>query len=755
MTMCRTIFVGLALTLAGGCGHAPPAARETVAEPVRRRPPEGPMPDGKACVGQVEQVERATTGKDPQDRLKQAERLVATLRPWPGTSTVAKPLAACRERAERALRALATVVHRQAQQTREQAAYEQAERLYRLYLEIFSDGSDGYTLAFYHAECLYQLERWVEAAEAYARVAKQDLKGKYAKEAAYAAVICHKNALNLRAEAEMSPRRPSGSPSFKPEPIPGGEKKLLEAFATYLKLVPDAPERVNILYRQARIYYEHNHYDRAIALFSVIVTRHPGHELAVYAANLLLDSLNILKRYDELGRWVDQLLKQPALAKGELGETLTKLKLGFGRRTAEELVKAGKHRECGERYLQLAQSSPANPRWTELMYNAGICFEAAKLFDRAIAAYQVLIRVRPQSPLARRALRMLGQIHEAQGRASDAALCYERFARLYPGEAPVAPDALERAIGLRLKQGEVAQARADAALFAKYYGARKRFVARAARLIFEVGPARGGQPAAALRYYTDYLKRWGKDGGVELEVRAEVRVGIAQWQRSCPVKATQGACIRTRSDRRRERLGVPTRCGPETVEEVAVVERRRAVVEQARAHLDRALARSGPGIRDDAARLALAWAGFHRAEEQLEAFLRVGFPKKLDFSSQQPHRARRSSLALASYLKVIEQRQAGPGVAAMARIGQLYSRFADEIGAAPVGNPPLPRGLKGKKARREFLRSFVDVFCDTVEDRAEPLRQKARQAFEACVQKARELKVDSAWSRLCAAELGP
>ena len=67
---------------------------------------------------------------------------------------------------------------------------------------------------------------------------------------------------------------------------------MIAAFDTYIKYVPDAPELVTIKYRKARIYYEYNHFDEASPLFEDIVDKHPKHELAIYSANLLLDTLN-------------------------------------------------------------------------------------------------------------------------------------------------------------------------------------------------------------------------------------------------------------------------------------------------------------------------------------------------------------------------------------------------------------------------------------------------------------------------------
>src|SRR5207302_5380927 len=90
---------------------------------------------------------------------------------------------------------------------------------------------------------------------------------------------------------------------FEPLAIPEYQKKMIGAFDTYIKYVPDAPELVTIKYRKARIYYEYNHFDEAIKLFQDIVDKHSKDELAVYSANLMLDSLNAQGRQKDVVAW--------------------------------------------------------------------------------------------------------------------------------------------------------------------------------------------------------------------------------------------------------------------------------------------------------------------------------------------------------------------------------------------------------------------------------------------------------------------
>jgi len=107
-----------------------------------------------------------------------------------------------------------------------------------------------------------------------------DPKGKYVKEAAYAAVLAWKNALNIDDSGAMPDK---DKKDLKPRQIPAGQQKMIAAFDTYIKYVPDAPELVKIKYRKARIFYDYNHFDDAVKLFRDIVDHHVNDELAIYS----------------------------------------------------------------------------------------------------------------------------------------------------------------------------------------------------------------------------------------------------------------------------------------------------------------------------------------------------------------------------------------------------------------------------------------------------------------------------------------
>ena len=79
--------------------------------------------------------------------------------------------------------------------------------------------------------------------------------------------------------------------------------------------MPSSPELAAIKYRRARLLYDRDHLEEAAPLFWQLVEQHPDSELAVYAGNLHLDSLNALKRRGEVCAAARTLAEGPLAAR--------------------------------------------------------------------------------------------------------------------------------------------------------------------------------------------------------------------------------------------------------------------------------------------------------------------------------------------------------------------------------------------------------------------------------------------------------
>jgi hypothetical protein len=126
-------------------------------------------------------------------------------------------------------------------------------------------------------------------------------------------VLAAKNA--LEAEGQKIDTPGSHVPPFNPPPLSAADRRLLAAFDLYVAHVSASPELPAIEYRRARLLYDRDHLAEAAPLFWRLVERHPGSELAVYAANLHLDALNALDRKAEVCAGGRKLLAGPLAAR--------------------------------------------------------------------------------------------------------------------------------------------------------------------------------------------------------------------------------------------------------------------------------------------------------------------------------------------------------------------------------------------------------------------------------------------------------
>jgi len=300
-------------------------------------PPEAPPPETTPftpddCTRQVQAITGLFRSRPEErdDQLREIRRLAAMYDRVKAMGTAPATLEqSCAKPLRDLTKELALLLHKRAQKHKDNRGRVIVEQLYRSYLDRFADQRDATELGFYHGEVLWTLERWREAANRYQWVAERDPDGKFAREAAYAAMLAWKNVL----DGDRSAASGEVDAGLSPRPLTDDERGLLAAMDRYLAIVPPAGDRVQVEYRRARIYYDHNLFVEAIPLFQAVVDGQPEHELALYSANLVLDSLNALGRNRDLLRRVDSYLANPALMKDqEFADQLAAIKTELTRR---------------------------------------------------------------------------------------------------------------------------------------------------------------------------------------------------------------------------------------------------------------------------------------------------------------------------------------------------------------------------------------------------------------------------------------
>jgi tetratricopeptide (TPR) repeat protein len=770
----------------------------------------------RLCEWQNKILRNTLSGGNKKDQVQELKRLGNVYEAMVKKEGVKKDvMAECKNSFHDTGKELALIWHKEAQRTKNSDTYQLAGMVYKEFLSHFSAEKDTPEITFYYGEILWQMNAWKEAAEVYTRVVELDPKGKYVKESAYAAVLAWKNALNIDDSGEgVDKDKQKEKDVTKPRQIPEYQQKMIGAFDTYIKYVPDAPELVKIKYRKARIFYEYNHFEEAIKLFADIVDHHVNDELAIYSANLLLDCLNIMKRYKELLATVEKYLGNPVLMKDqEFRKQMVMLKTDSLVVEAKQYEKDKNYKECGISFIAAAETIPDHKDHAQRLYNAGLCFQNARLIGQAIKAREQLIKDHPKDTLSQRALFQIASGYHQLAYYSEAAKRYEEFANKFPGENQ-AFTALGNAYSFRIGLGEFDKAVEDMNSFVKYYSNKKP--ADTANVVFQMSEVYEKQKKTEelSRHLDAYLKKWGAKGGIDKQILANFKLGEIAWTKSCPQEGVNGACIKV--DRvvmdgkrkaiyvinkgikdKKKKLKEPlrTQCGPPTSAKITVFDRSSKLASEgqrrfsevlklwAKGDAEKKLQSQVPNAGEAAARaifmrFAVAGAAFYQSEQVYEQFLRVKFPAGLDF--QQPTQYDKPKVAEAKKKKYedsskkfmvyltdktkLAERLAGPSKDKKGMYDFVLDYHVAHwtiAGSARIGQvfadfvnqlytAEIPKDLK---VQDEWGNRPREIFCDALVDKAEPIEFKATTGYDLCLQAATKESWFNEWSSMCEVEL--
>ncbi|MFO0681416.1 MAG: tetratricopeptide repeat protein [Sandaracinus sp.] len=479
-----------------------------------------------------------------------------------------------------------------------------AGQLYRLLTERFPDMEQLqfpdidrrdwptlYRVQYFYAELLWRMENWGECGPAFDRVVELNPQGEFTSDAAYAAVLCYNSLYQQqysaterdtragsttgrtesasssggrggrggrrggRRGAQTEEAAPAGPPAARE--LTATEQGMLGAFTRFVCYVADSDELPTVKYRRARIYYESNHYEEAAVLFRDIAFNHPTSELGEFAANLYLDSLNTIYTRDQNSACVNEISENiEPLAQlycntqeahdthADLCEVLDNLRCGVLRLRAESLQHDHQYRDAAQLYVSIAREHAECGQRDQMLWNAAINYESARLLGRAIQVRQALINNFGTSELARRAIYLVGANYHALAIYSSAADWYERFAREYAGEdgsscteaertagtCAIAYVALENAVFFRLGLGQEDQAIADAELYERNY--RRTRARETSQVIFSLGSIyeRRQDWLHVFTHYHDFLHDYGRSALPHEVIRANVQMGRAKYE---------------------------------------------------------------------------------------------------------------------------------------------------------------------------------------------------------------------------------
>ena len=651
-------------------------------------------------------------GTDQVSIIKEVKRLVTLWTKAKGAQDAEPQRVAKDEKAiEELLRSMSVTYHRQALRTKADADYAVAYELYRDYVNAFPEGDNAYLMTFYFAELLYKLKKWEESAHNYERVLELQADGEFTKDAAHGTVLAYKKLLLDERQPAKRGDEKSAEEQGVPQPLPltTNHERFIKACDLYSRYVKDSEFLVDIIYDGARVYYDHNQFDKAVPRFKQISEDHVEHRLAVYAANLLLDTYALQKDYKVLNAQVDIFLKLYTEERDpQFYATLIRLKeqstfnecLGL-EKDKNWLVAAKCFRDYSKRFPEAKDLDKA-------LWNAALNFERAKRMEDAIQMRLALVNSASESELVPKALYRIGTALHALAIYSQASRFYEIFADQFSKDDN-AQQALQNAAVFRQGLGQYDKALADYHKYLSLVGKNKK---KSADVFFNMGTIyeRQGEWKKMVDHFNKYLREYAKYGKPGQRFQAYTKIGNA-YQKQRNERAAQKAY------------------------ETCFLQFNKLSVDKMK------------GVGQDGL-AAVAEARFQMGEAIYAEFSAF----KLNL---RPHRnlkkfvtqmgtliSKRTTLitrAQTIYEEVIKYGSANWAIAALTRIGQMYQQLANDIYNAP--------------APGSFTADQKEVFKGEMAERGSTVETKAIDAYAVSLAKARELNWFNKWTELAEKQL--
>ena len=647
-----------------------------------------------------------------------------------------KAMEEARELSERTISKLAVDWHNEGRKTRDEPTFEFANAVYADYLTLFPTSPKAYDLRFFWAELLNDnLNKYEKAAGEYTTVfnidvekvkkggdKKEDKPGKYFTNSSYNAILAWSEVVK-KAETDGTIKPEAVTDPNKQLTIPPAKQSLLDACNNYLKYIEKGEKKVEIAYKAARIYYDYNHLDDAVARLSEIALKHPdykfedGSKAGEVAANLVLDSYNLIGDWQKVNDWARKFYAEDKLAQGPFRIELAKLIEQSTFKLINQLESKKDYAKAADAYMTFVTEWPKSELGEKAFHNGAINYFNAKMINKAIELRKQFIVKYPKSQYVPADVFALAEGYEAIADFEPAAKYYEFFADAYekskgPKKAKAGP-----------KKGDKDKKDAPEQVWEEQ---------KAQDALFNAGVFRDGlgNYKAALRNREKYLDLWPKSKDVEAVQKSilDLYEKMGQWN-----KVTKGL-----EDYEREYIKDPNKVLTAEGRIATIYETKQKNVKAARGVYQRISAyyeKLGKKQRADLEISALdgvAKASFLENEDDWKKYNAM----KLRWTKLQNIAELKSSILSKSnalqdiqktYTKTVAFKSADPAICALHKIGLAYDQLAEQL-----INFPVPKGLP-----EEVLIELRPQF----EQQAEPVKKNAAEAFTAVVTKSQELDV--------------
>lgn len=608
---------------------------------------------------------------------------------------------------------------------RAKAEYTIAAKAYEKYLERFPNTKNSYELRMGYANCLYFSLRYLEAATAYEKVRDSNLDDRFRQEAALSAIKSYEAHIDgeVAENRLVKPPLPTAKEKDpKEQPIPEIYRKLQNAFDYYVKSVPKSTEVPKMSYKAAEIPYRFYHYKEARPRFETVFKKYCKDPVAINSAQAILVTYQseATPNLDKMEEWAKHL------SSGKCGGGEAKKHAGGAQKllTGIRFVRAQKNFEIAEK-----------------LYKEGKKREAAPYYDKAAAAYLSLVKDKPKSSDADKALYNAAVAYEKSMRFDSATKIYERVFLEYK-DSPLASEAVwlsaenhrrffqfNKAVNNYLILADTPKFsshkhRNDAVLTSAELLEYDQNYQRAAKLYLRYADLPGVKPKDAASAYFQAGLIYGKMNNFSKMVKVmrdfPNRYGSVEGQKPRSVEAVYR--IAKAADKR-NLWSTAKKYYQMTLQEYTI-------------------------RRQPASGVAAEFAGeskFHLLEKDLEKFLKRScskLPLKRLAACEQKMSKEAINLKK-EYSSILRFGRAKWSLAAMYRFGTIYEHFAKTV-AEGYRTTPVPK--KVKRLGQEAMDIYADQVAQALEAKVGPLETESKKLYKECVDKSRSLGISNKYT---------
>jgi len=575
--------------------------------------------------------------------------------------------------------------HQAAQNSRALFSQNAALSAYNQYFKYFSNAAKAVEMQFFHAELLFDMEKYEEAARLYVWVAEKDSKGIYHEKAIVNSLLALEKDLPTPKQIEEKRGK-----SLETLPLDPPVQRFEKAAIRYIQAFPKGNKTNDIKRRLGVIYYGYNHFDEALNMFDQVIRENPKSENAEIAGNLTLDIYKLRGDMGGLSKKGREYLTNPQIASTKFGNEVRTIMAKAGYLAAEKMADSGDSLKAAKEFENFADSNKGTELGQAALYKAAVNYEKAGDLASASRMHQFVLAAPSTDP----------KIKAAQNDSQNA------LARIYQqsGQLDLAAKQYEFIAGANSKDPKAANAYFNAGVLYDSLG--------------ESGPA--------IRNYDAYFERSKKADRVEI-IYAEAELLRHKGQLA---KASTYYDKYLRAPRSQVHAIESTYMIAHIAEELGQPSKAKQWFKKTL----EAFHSSNKSARDETVKYA-AEARFVQAQDVLRELLAVKFTAN---DKQQARAAAQVKTLREKYINemkdVIRFDNGLWIVAALTSSGQMFDSLARMF-----NNIPVPAGYKPDEAAQ---------YKGLIQQQVVGLKADAANSYKAAVEKAHALEVYSSWSQL-------